>query len=57
VTVVDGFDFVPHSDADRNVLWYDDIHPNGTGFIEYGKSLTAAIKTQIEAIIAAKSNS
>lgn len=57
VTVINGMDFVPHREADRDILWADDIHPNGQGFIEYGKSLTAAIKTQIEAIIAAKSNS
>ena len=56
VTVIDGRNFVPHSASDYSLYWNDDIHPNGKGFIEYGKSLTAAIKDQIEAIVAAKSN-
>lgn len=56
VTAIDGIDLVPHTSDDRSTYWADDIHPNGKGFIQYGKNLSIVLEEYVEAIVAAKSN-
>ncbi len=43
LNVVDGLKLVPHYEVYMN----DDIHPNGFGFSEYAKNLTAELKVKL----------
>lgn len=41
--VIDGLKMFPHGEE----YMFDNVHPNNRGFIEYGKNLTAELKTRL----------